>query len=64
LKKEGALCVIYIVKDAASKSDEVSDQLYQTGQQFASKISRGINFYFMWLDASAEPEFYQMFNLE
>lgn len=64
LKKESALCVIYIVKDAASKSNEVSEQLYSTGQSFASKISRGVNFYFMWLDASAEPDFFKVFNIE
>lgn len=40
------------------------NELYQLGQQFASKISRGINFYFMWLDASAEPGFFKMFGLQ
>lgn len=64
LKKESALCVIYIVKDAASKNNEVSEQLYQTGQAFSSKISRGVNFYFMWLDATAEPDFFKVFNIE
>lgn len=34
------------------------------GQNFASKISRGISFYFMWLDASTEPDFASIFNLE
>lgn len=34
------------------------------GQNFASKISRGISFYFMWLDATAEPDFSSIFNLE
>ena len=34
------------------------------GQQFASKISRGINFLFMYLDASKEPEFFNIFKLE
>lgn len=40
------------------------NELYQTGQAFASKISRGINFYFMWLDASAEPSFFKMFDVK
>ncbi len=66
LKKEGALCVIYVAKDAASaKSNEAQlNELYATGQKFASKISRGINFYFMWLDSSAENKFYQMFEIK
>ena len=32
------------------------DSMYAVGQGFASKISRGISFYFSWLDAEAEPE--------
>ena len=66
LKKEGALCVIYVAKDAATfkSSEKETKELYQTGQQFASKISRGINFYFMWVDASAEPAFTEMFGLK
>jgi hypothetical protein len=66
LKKEGALCVIFVGKDAASIKTfhkELSE-LHSTGQQFASKISRGINFYFMSLDSSAEPKFFQMFDLK
>lgn len=34
------------------------------GQNFASKISRGISFYFMWIDSSAENAFTSTFNLE
>ena len=52
LKKEGALCVIYIVKNSDVKDASVTDMLYNMGQGFSSKISRGVNFYFMWLDAS------------
>ena len=63
LKKEGALCVIYVVKSAAEKNSEVAEQLYQTGQSFASKISRGISFYFMWLDATQEQKFAGMFGI-
>ena len=64
LKKEGALCVIYLAKDAAqAKANEQElSELYATGQKFASKISRGINFYFMWLDATAESGFASMFD--
>ena len=66
LKKEGALCVIFVGKDAASIKtfDKELSELHSTGQQFASKISRGINFYFMSLDSSAEAKFFQMFDLK
>jgi hypothetical protein len=66
LKKEGALCVIYVAKDAAqAKANEQElSELYATGQKFASKISRGINFYFMWLDATAESGFGSMFDVK
>lgn len=40
------------------------NDLYTIGQSFASKISRGINFSFMWLDSSAESDFAAMFNLK
>lgn len=33
------------------------------GQNFASKISRGISFYFMWIDSTAEQAFTGIFNL-
>jgi hypothetical protein len=64
LKKEGALCVIYIAANAASKDQSQLDQLYSTGQAFSSKISRGISFYFMWLDASQEQKFANMFGIK
>mmetsp|Transcript_27254 Transcript_27254/g.26300 ORF Transcript_27254/g.26300 Transcript_27254/m.26300 type:complete len:254 (-) Transcript_27254:42-803(-) len=64
LKKEGSLCVIYIVKDEASKNQEHQDSLYSVGQDFSSKISRGINFLFMYLDASKEPDFFKIFKIE
>jgi len=35
--------------------------LNAVGQTFASKISRGITFYFSWLDASKEKEFADIF---
>ena len=40
------------------------ESLYNIGQGFASKISRGINFKFSWLDASAESKFFSVFNIE
>lgn len=64
LKKDGSLCVIMVVKDAASLDKTKLDQLSKLGEQFESKISRGITFLFNWLDASTEPEFASIFNLE
>jgi hypothetical protein len=61
LKKEGALCVIYVASSAAAKDQDSLDILYSVGQQFSSKISRGITFYFMWLDASKEENFTSLF---
>ena len=40
------------------------DILYSVGSQFSSKISRGINFYFMWLNASTEKDFFKLFKLD
>ena len=31
--------------------------MHQVGQAFSSKISRGISFYFSWVDTASEPEF-------
>jgi len=66
LKKEGALCVIYIAanSDQAKNNQAQIDELYSVGQSFASKISRGINFSFMWLDSSAESKFSSIFELK
>ncbi|TNV78640.1 hypothetical protein FGO68_gene5489 [Halteria grandinella] len=66
LKKEGALCVIYVAANAeqAKNSQAQIDELYSVGQSFASKISRGINFSFMWLDSSAESKFAAIFELK
>ena len=60
------MCVIYVAKDAAEakRNEQQLSELYATGQKFASKISRGINFYFMFLDAAAEPAFAAMFDLK
>ena len=64
LKKDGALCIILIVKSEASVDNKMLDEMNAVGQNFASKISRGISFYFMWVDASAEKDFVTVFNLE
>ena len=52
------------VKDKASLDEAKLDVLYQLGQGFASKISRGIQFYFSWVDATADPEFISVFGIE
>lgn len=64
LKKDGALCIIMAVKDKASLEESKLDVLNSVGQGFASKISRGIQFYFSWIDISTEPEFTGIFELE
>lgn len=58
LKKDGALCAILLVKDAASKDQATLDMLHATAQTFSSKINRGITFAFSWLDANHDPEFF------
>lgn len=64
LKKDGTLCVIYIVKDAASSDNSVLQAMNEVKDDFVSKIERGISFSFVRLDATAESEFFSMFNLE
>lgn len=61
LKKDGTLCVIYVVKDTQSSSNEVIDAFEQVKAAFTSKIERGITFSFVRLDASKEPEFAKQF---
>jgi hypothetical protein len=63
LKKDGALCVIMVTNDAASVSEEKLAEMKAVGESFASKISRGITFYFSYLDATAEPEFAGVFDI-
>lgn len=53
-----------IVKSEASLDNKMLDEMNAVGQNFASKISRGISFYFMWVDATAEKDFVSVFNLE
>ena len=61
LKKDGTLCVIYVVKDAASSDGMVVSAMRDVKDLFVSKIERGITFNFMRVDASLEPEFAAMF---
>jgi len=63
LQKAGVLCIIVVSKDSNSLPKETMDQISQLGEEFESKISRGISFNFMWLDASAEKEFADTFQL-
>jgi len=63
LKKDGTLCVIYVVPEAAKSDQAVLDALAQVKENFTSKIERGITFSFIRLDASAEPDFAGMFKL-
>jgi len=53
-----------VIKDKASLDENMLDIMDGVGQGFASKISRGIQFYFSYLDASKEPEFASTFEIE
>jgi hypothetical protein len=57
LKRDGALCVIIVFKNAGSFDENKLDVLNSVGQGFASKISRGIQFNFSWIDAEIESAF-------
>ena len=61
LKKDGSLCVILLVKDRASIDKSMLEQLDSISQTFTSKISRGVNFIFSWLDTTVEKEFGEVF---
>jgi hypothetical protein len=50
-----------MVKDKSQINQQQLDLLNSVGQGFASKISRGITFYFSWLNASANQEFFSVF---
>ena len=64
LKKDGTLCVIYVVPEAAQSDQKVLDALNEVKDAFTSKIERGITFSFIRLDAAAEPDFAAMFGIE
>lgn len=57
LKRDGALCVVIVFKNAGSLDENKLDVLNSVGQGFASKISRGIQFNFSWIDAETESAF-------
>jgi thioredoxin-like negative regulator of GroEL len=63
LKKDGTLCVIYVVADKSKSDATLVEDLDKLKDQFTSKIERGITFSFMRLDAAAEPEFAATFKL-
>jgi hypothetical protein len=64
LKKDGTLCVIYVVSDQSKSDPSLVAEIEKLKDQFTSKIERGITFSFMRLDASAEPEFAATFKLD
>lgn len=64
LKKDGTLCVIYVVGDKSQNDETVLQHFKDVKEKFTSQIARGITFSFIRLDASTEPEFAAMFNLE
>lgn len=64
LKKDGVLCVIYALPNAASTDPAVIQALENVNDAFTSKIERGITFNFMRLDVSAEEDFASVFNFE
>jgi len=64
LKRDGTLCIVLVTKDKTQADSKTLEVLNSVSQGFASKISRGIQFNMNWVDASAEPEFVQTFELE
>lgn len=64
LKKDGVLCVIYALPNAAASDPTVISAMNNVKDAFTSKIERGIVFNFMRLDVSAEPEFSSLFAFE
>ena len=64
LKKDGILCVIYLVPNASQSDEAVIRDMDYIQDLYTSKIERGITFNFMRLDVSAEPAFAGLFQLE
>ena len=64
LKKDGVLCVIYLVAQASQSDQAVINEMNYIKDIFTSKIERGITFNFMRLDVSMEPDFASIFALE
>ena len=61
LKKDGILCVIYLVPTASHSDEAVIRDMDYIQDLYTSKIERGITFNFMRLDVSAEPAFAGLF---
>lgn len=55
--------MIMVVKSKDSLDADQLAAIQSVGEGFASKISRGISFYFSWLDATADKSFADTFNL-
>ena len=64
LKKDGILCVMYVVKDKANSDDKVLEAFKNIQDRFTSKLERGITFSYMRLDTTAEATFAGALNLE
>jgi hypothetical protein len=63
LKKDGTLCVVYVVKEASQSDPKIVSTMQALKDAFSSKIERGITFSFVRLDASAEKDFFGMFEM-
>ena len=64
LKKDGVLCVIYAMKNAADSDDKILENFRAVQERFTSKLERGITFSYMRLALTAEAEFGAAFKLE
>ena len=64
LKRDGTLCVIFVTDDDSKADSETLQMLNNLGQDVTSKIARGIQFNFMWLNSKDEPEFAKVLDYE
>jgi len=64
LKKDGILCVMYVVKDKSASDDKVLEAFKNIQDRFTSKLERGITFSYVRLDMTAEADFAGALNLE
>jgi hypothetical protein len=64
LKKDGILCVMYVLQDKSASDDKVLEAFKNIQDRFTSKLERGITFSYMRLDATAEADFAGALNLE
>lgn len=61
LRVEGGICVMIVSKGKPEKT--YIDALKDAYKAFERKLSRGVTFKFMWLDATAEPQWTKLFGL-